>query len=274
MLRLILSAFITGIPETKLRIIAPDVGGGFGSKIYCYAEETVCLWATKRIGRPVRWTADRNEAFLADAHGRDHVTHVEMAMDAEGHFLGLKVDTTANMGAYLSNFASCIPTYLYATLLAGQYRTPVVYCNVRAVFTNTAPVDAYRGAGRPEATYLLERTVEIAAREMGLDPAEIRRRNFIQPDQFPLPDASGTDLRHRRLRSLAERGHQDDRLPRLRPTQGGRHGARQAPRHWFSPPISRPAASRRRLWSARWGPASGFGSRHKCVSTRPAPSRC
>ncbi len=184
-LRLILSAFITGIPETKLRIIAPDVGGGFGSKIYCYAEETVCLWATKRIGRPVRWTADRNEAFLADAHGRDHVTHVEMAMDAEGHFLGLKVDTTANMGAYLSNFASCIPTYLYATLLAGQYRTPVVYCNVRAVFTNTAPVDAYRGAGRPEATYLLERTVEIAAREMGLDPAELRRRNFIQPDQFP-----------------------------------------------------------------------------------------
>ncbi len=184
-LRLILSAFVTGIPETKLRIIAPDVGGGFGSKIYCYAEETVCLWACKRVGRPVRWTGDRSEAFLADAHGRDHVTHVELAMDEKGEFLGLKVDTTANMGAYLSNFASCVPTYLYATLLAGQYRTPVVYCNVKAVFTNTAPVDAYRGAGRPEATYVLERTIEVAARELGVDPAELRKRNFIQPDQFP-----------------------------------------------------------------------------------------
>ncbi len=184
-LRLILSAFITRIPETKLRVIAPDVGGGFGSKIFCYAEETACLWASKRAGRPVRWTADRSESFMADAHGRDHVSHVELAMNEQGEFLGLKVDTTANMGAYLSNFASCVPTYLYATLLAGQYKTPVVYCNVKAVFTNTAPVDAYRGAGRPEATYVLERTIEVAAREMGIDPAEIRRRNFIQPDQFP-----------------------------------------------------------------------------------------
>ncbi len=185
LLRLILCAFVTGIPETKLRVIAPDVGGGFGSKIFAYAEETVCLWATKRIGRPVRWTGDRSEAFLSDAHGRDHVTHVELAMDAEGKFLGLKVDTIASMGAYLSNFATCVPTYLYATLLAGQYSTPVVYANVKAVFTNTSPVDAYRGAGRPEATYLLERVVEVAAREMKMDPAELRRKNFIKPDQFP-----------------------------------------------------------------------------------------
>ena len=184
-LRLILSAFVTGIPETKLRVIAPDVGGGFGSKIYCYAEETVCLWASKKVSRPVRWTADRSESFLADAHGRDHITHAELALSEDGEFLGLKVDTTANMGAYLSNFASCIPTYLYATLLAGQYRTPQIFCNVKAVFTNTAPVDAYRGAGRPEATYLLERIVEVAARETGIDPAELRRRNFIKPDQFP-----------------------------------------------------------------------------------------
>ena len=162
LLRLILSAFVTGIPETKLRIIAPDIGGGFGSKIYCYAEETVCLWASKRVGRPVRWTSDRSEAFLADAHGRDHVTHVELAMNETGEFTGLKVATQANMGAYLSSFASSIPTYF-----------------------NTAPVDAYRGAGRSEATYPLERIVEVAARELGMDPAEIRRKNFIRPDQFP-----------------------------------------------------------------------------------------
>jgi carbon-monoxide dehydrogenase large subunit len=185
LLRLILCAFVLGLPETKVRVVAPDVGGGFGSKIYAYAEETCCTWASKKVGRPVKWTAERSESFLSDAHGRDHVTEVQLALDDNGKFLGLKVDTQANMGAYLSSFATCIPTYLYATLLAGQYATPVIYCNVRAVFTNTAPVDAYRGAGRPEATYLLERVVEVAARETGKDPAELRRINFIQPDQFP-----------------------------------------------------------------------------------------
>jgi len=185
LLRLILCAFVLGISENKLRVVAPDVGGGFGSKIFAYAEETVCVWAAKKAGRPVRWTAERTESFLADAHGRDHVTHAELAMDENGKFLGFKVHTVASMGAYLSNFASSIPTYLYATLLAGQYTTPVVFANVKAVFTNTAPVDAYRGAGRPEATFVLERIVEMAAREMGIDPAELRRRNFIQPDQFP-----------------------------------------------------------------------------------------
>ncbi len=185
LLRLILCAFVLGLPEHKVRVIAPDVGGGFGSKIYCYAEETVCTWAAKKVGRPIKWTADRSESFLADAHGRDHVTEVKLALDANGKFTALKVDTIANMGAYLSNFASCVPTYLYATLLAGQYTTPVIYANVKAVFTNTAPVDAYRGAGRPEATYLLERIVEVAARETGIDPAELRKRNFIPPDAFP-----------------------------------------------------------------------------------------
>jgi len=184
-LRLILCAFVMGVPEHKMRVVAPDVGGGFGSKIFCYAEEVVCTWASKKVGRPVKWTADRSEAFLADAHGRDHVTHAELAMDKDGKFLALKVETIANMGAYLSTFATAVPTYLYATLLAGQYTTPVVYANVKAVFTNTAPVDAYRGAGRPEATYVVERIVECAARDMKLDPAEIRRRNFIKPDQFP-----------------------------------------------------------------------------------------
>lgn len=184
-IRLLMCAFVLQIPEHKCRVVAPDVGGGFGSKIFHYAEEAVVTWAAKKAGRPVKWTSDRSEAFLTDAHGRDHVTQAELAMDKDGKFLALKVATVANMGAYLSTFASSIPTYLYATLLAGQYTTPVIYAEVKAVFTNTTPVDAYRGAGRPEATYVVERIVEIAAREMGMDPAEIRRKNFIQPDQFP-----------------------------------------------------------------------------------------
>ena len=183
--RLVLTAFVGLAPEHKLRVVAPDVGGGFGSKIFIYAEETVCAWASKKIGRPVRWTADRSESFLNDAHGRDHVTEAELALCADGKFLGLRVRTTANLGAYLSTFASSVPTYLYGTLLAGQYTTPAIHVAVDAVFTNTAPVDAYRGAGRPEATYVVERLVEAAARDLGLDPVEIRRRNFIPPDAFP-----------------------------------------------------------------------------------------
>src|ERR671918_155323 len=183
--RLVISAFIGVAPEHKLHVIAPDVGGGFGSKIYVYAEECVCLLAARKVGRPVKWTAERTESFLSDAHGRDHVTHAELAMDADGNFTALKVHTVANMGAYLSTFASCVPTYLYGTLLAGQYKTPAIYCAVDAVYSNTTPVDAYRGAGRPEATYLLETIVETAARETGRDPAELRRRNFIAKDAFP-----------------------------------------------------------------------------------------
>jgi aerobic carbon-monoxide dehydrogenase large subunit len=181
--RLLMTAFVLGLPEHKVRVIAPDVGGGFGSKIYLYAEETVITWASKRVNRPIKWTAERAESFLSDAHGRDHVTRAELALDKNGTFLAMRVATTANMGAYLSTFASCIPTILYATLLAGQYKTPAIHCEVTAVFTNTAPVDAYRGAGRPEATYVVERLVETAAREMNIAPAEIRRRNFIT--QFP-----------------------------------------------------------------------------------------
>ena len=181
--RLVLSAFIGIAPEHKLRVIAPDVGGGFGSKIFIYAEETVCVWAAKKIGRPVKWTADRTEAFLSDAHGRDHVTHAEMALDDKGRILGLRVQTKANLGAYLSTFSSSVPTYLYAPLLSGQYNIPAIYCEVDAVYTTTAPVDAYRGAGRPEATFVIERLVEVAARERGEDPALFRRKNFVT--QFP-----------------------------------------------------------------------------------------
>jgi carbon-monoxide dehydrogenase large subunit len=186
--RLIMSAFLGLAPEHKLRVIAPDVGGGFGSKIFVYAEETVCLWAARKCGRPVKWTADRTEEFLAIAHGRDHVTRAELATDAEGKITGLRVKTIANMGAYLSTFASSVPTYLYATLLSGQYAIPNIYAEVDAVYTNTAPVDAYRGAGRPEATFVVERLVEVAAREIGMDPAAFRKRNFITkfPHQTPV----------------------------------------------------------------------------------------
>ncbi len=185
--RLLMCAFVLGLPESKVRVIAPDVGGGFGSKIFLYPEDVALTWAAKRVGRPIKWTAERSESFLTDAHGRDHVTHAELAMDAEGHFLGFRVNTIANMGAYLSTFASCVPTILYATLLAGQYKTPAIHCTVKAVFTNTAPVDAYRGAGRPEATYVVERMVEQAARDMKLTPAEIRRRNFITTFPYATP---------------------------------------------------------------------------------------
>jgi carbon-monoxide dehydrogenase large subunit len=185
--RLVMSAFYNVAPEHKLRVIAPDVGGGFGSKIYIYPEEIVCLWASKKTGVPVKWTADRTEAFLTDAHGRDHVTKVKMAFDSDHRITALKVDTIANIGAYMSLFSSATPTYLYATLLSGQYAIPAIYGNVRAVYTNTTPVDAYRGAGRPEATYVLERTMETAARELGISPAELRRRNFINSYPYQTP---------------------------------------------------------------------------------------
>lgn len=184
-IRLLMGAFVLGLPEHKLRVIAPDVGGGFGSKIFHYAEEAIVTWASNKIRRPVKWTSDRTEAFISDAHGRDHVTSVKLALDKDGKFLALKVDTLANMGAYLSTFASSVPTYLYATLLAGTYTTPAIHCNVKSIFTNTVPVDAYRGAGRPEATYLIERIVDKAAREMGISQVDLRRKNFIPVDAFP-----------------------------------------------------------------------------------------
>ena len=184
-IRLLMGAFVLGIPEHKLRVVAPDVGGGFGSKIYHYAEEALVTFASRALARPVKWTSTRAEAFMSDAHGRDHVTRIDLALDENGKFLAIRTDTLANMGAYLSTFASSVPTWLHGTLMAGNYTTPLIYVNVKAVFTNTVPVDAYRGAGRPEATFQLERVIDKAAREMGIDPVELRRRNFIQPDQFP-----------------------------------------------------------------------------------------
>jgi aerobic carbon-monoxide dehydrogenase large subunit len=183
--RLIMAAFILGIPEHKLRVISPDVGGGFGAKIFIYPEECVAVWASRALGRPVKWTSERREAFLSDAHGRDHVSEAELALDKDGHITGLRVDTVANLGAYLSLFAPAVPTYLYGTLLSGCYKIPAIHCKVVGVLTNTTPVDAYRGAGRPEACYLIERMVDLSAQAAGIDVVEFRRKNFIPADAFP-----------------------------------------------------------------------------------------
>lgn len=183
--KLLVAVFVLGIPEHKLTVVAPDVGGGFGSKIYHYGEEALVLAAAKKLGRPVKWTATRSEAFLSDAHGRDHVTKIELATELDGTFIAFRTETMANVGAYLSNFSTATPTFLHGTLMAGNYKVPNVYVNVKTVFTNTTPVDAYRGAGRPEATFSIERVIDMCARELGLNPVEIRRKNFIQPDQFP-----------------------------------------------------------------------------------------
>lgn len=181
LIRLLMSAFVLGIPEHRVRVVSPDVGGGFGSKIFHYAEEALMVWCAKKIGRPVKWTAERSESFMTDAHGRDHVTKAEMGFDSNGKITGLRVKTYAGMGAYLSTFAPAVPTYLHGTLLQGLYTTPAIHVDITATFTHTTPVDAYRGAGRPEATYLLERLLDTAALEMKVDPAELRFKNFIPP---------------------------------------------------------------------------------------------
>ncbi len=188
-IRLLMGAFVLNIPEHKLRVVAPDVGGGFGSKIFHYAEEAFCTFAAKALNRPVKWTCTRSEAFLSDAQGRDHVTKIELALDKDNNFTAVRTDTLANMGAYLSTFAPSIPTWLHGTLMAGNYKTPLVYVNVRAVFTNTIPVDAYRGAGRPEATYQLERVIDKAARELGVDPIALRKQNFVTEFPYQTPVA-------------------------------------------------------------------------------------
>lgn len=181
LIRLLMCAFVLGIPEHKVRVVGPDVGGGFGSKIYHYTEEALVTWAAKQLRRPIKWTSDRSEAFLTDAHGRDHVSTAEMGFDKDGQIVGLRIKTFANVGAYLSTFASAVPTYLHGTLLQGVYTTPKIHLDMTCVFTHTTAVDAYRGAGRPEATYLLERLMDVSAHEMGIDPAELRFKNFIPP---------------------------------------------------------------------------------------------
>jgi carbon-monoxide dehydrogenase large subunit len=184
-IRLLLGAFTLGIPEHKLRVISPDVGGGFGSKIFHYPEEVIVPWVARAVNRPAKWVATRSESFMTDAHGRDHVTQAKLALTSDGTFTGLHVTTYANMGAYLSTFAPLIPTALYITLLSGLYKLPAIFGETYGTMTNTVPVDAYRGAGRPEASYVLERLIDMAANELNMDPMEIRRKNLIPADAFP-----------------------------------------------------------------------------------------
>ena len=184
-IRLLLSIATLHVPENKLRVISPDVGGGFGSKIFHYAEEVIVPWAARKLNRPVKWVSTRSEAFVTDAHGRDHVTTCKLALKNDGTMLGLDVTTYANMGAYLSTFAALIPTAIYITLFSGLYKIPVIFGESYGTMTNTVPVDAYRGAGRPEASYVVERLVDIAARDLKMDPIALRRKNFIQPHEFP-----------------------------------------------------------------------------------------
>jgi len=190
--RLLIAAFVMGIPEHKLRCISPDVGGAFGSKIYTYADMILVLHASKEIGgRPVKWVEGRRENYQATIHGRDHITYIEVAARKNGEVTGLKVKTYANLGGRLSTIGPGIPTTLYGRVLCGPYKIPNVFCEVVGVYTNTTFVDAYRGAGRPEATYVLERAMDLVADELGLDPADVRRRNFLPPDAFPHANPSG-----------------------------------------------------------------------------------
>jgi carbon-monoxide dehydrogenase large subunit len=184
-IRLLLGAFTLGIPEHKLRVISPDVGGGFGSKIFHYPEEVIVPWLARAVSRPVKWVASRSESYITDAQGRDHVTVAKLGVNDDGTITGLHVTTWANMGAYLSTFAPLIPTALYITLLSGVYKIPAIFGQSYGTLTNTVPVDAYRGAGRPEASYLLETMIDLAARKLEMDPVELRRKNLIPADEFP-----------------------------------------------------------------------------------------
>jgi carbon-monoxide dehydrogenase large subunit len=190
-MRLLLTAFVFGIPEPKLRVISPNVGGGFGQKIFCYNDMAFTMWASKKIGRPVKFVEDRSENFKYSTAGRDHISDVEIAGTRDGQITGLRVQTYANLGAYISTIAPGIPTTLYGRIITGVYRIPAAYAHVTGVYTNTAMVDAYRGAGRPEASYLIERMIDRFAAEIGMDPAEVRRRNFIQPQDFPYHNGMG-----------------------------------------------------------------------------------
>ncbi|QFU82765.1 xanthine dehydrogenase family protein molybdopterin-binding subunit [Natronorubrum aibiense] len=188
--RMLLSAGTLGIPENKIQVIAPEVGGGFGSKIYHYPDEAVTAWCSMQLGRPVKWKASRMEGYVTDCHGRDHTTSAEIAVDDDGTVRGIRVETHAGLGAQLSQFATATPSYLYATILSGEYAIPAIYCRVIGAFTNTTPVDAYRGAGRSEGIYVIERLMDVAARELEMDPAELRRTNLVPPDEFPYETAA------------------------------------------------------------------------------------
>ncbi|MEK7284314.1 MAG: molybdopterin cofactor-binding domain-containing protein, partial [Chloroflexota bacterium] len=184
------AAINLGFSQNRVRVIAPEVGGGFGSKLNVYAEELLVPFLARTLGRPVKWTEERREGYLATTHGRDMVHDAEIAAKRDGTILGLRVRTVANMGGYLQAFAPICATILHVFIIPGAYRIPAFDCEVRAAYTNTTPVDAYRGAGRPEATYLIERMIDRLADEICMDPAEVRRRNFVPPDAYPYTSIS------------------------------------------------------------------------------------
>jgi carbon-monoxide dehydrogenase large subunit len=188
-MRLLMTAFVFGIPETKMRVLTVQVGGGFGTKIFLYPEYCLMAALAKKLGRPVKWSETRRENYIATTHGRDHITDIEIGATREGKITALKVKTFANLGGVLSTIAPGVPTTLYGRILSGPYKIPHLYCNVIGTYTNTAMVDAYRGAGRPEATYVVERAVNLLAAELNMDPVELRRKNFIQSNEFPYEPA-------------------------------------------------------------------------------------
>jgi carbon-monoxide dehydrogenase large subunit len=224
LLRLWLANDSLKVPEHKIRVISPDVGGGYGQKVCHYPEEPVVLWAARLLGRPVRWLATRAENLIVDAQARDHVTSCALALDGDQRICSLQVDTVANLGAYVIGFGAGIPGYFYVPLITGLYDIPAVYCRVRAVYTNTTPTDAYRGAGRPEATYVIERLVEKAAHELGIDVCQLRSRNFVQPHQFPYRNAVGTRYDSGNFPGLLARVAGAGRYEALRADQRRRQG--------------------------------------------------
>ncbi len=271
-IRLLMGAFVLSIPEHKLRVYAPDVGGGFGSKIYHYAEEAIVTVAAKLVGRPVKWTSDRTEAFISDAHGRDMSPRATGAgrerqvPGPQGRDAGEHGGLSLDLRAVRADLSARDP-------VGGPYKTPLIYANVKAVFTNTVPVDAYRGAGRPEATFLLERIIDKAAREMGLDQAEIRRRNFIQPEDFPYqtPVALVYDTGdyEATLAAALQASDYDGFAQRKAEANPAASCAASA-----FPAISKPAVSRRAPWLARWARGRGSMKPPPSASTRPAAFRC
>ncbi len=195
-----LADLVLKVPKEKLRLITPNVGGGFGMKAFVYPEHALVVWASRKLKRPVKWQEDRSEGFVSDNQGRDHVTRAELALDAKGRFLALRVSVLANLGAYLSPFGSFVPTRS-TDLVSGLYAIGAIHVNVKGVCTNTVPVCAYRGAGRPEAAYLLERLVDLAARELGKSPDAIRRVNFVPPSAMPYVSATKLRIDFGRVRA-------------------------------------------------------------------------
>jgi carbon-monoxide dehydrogenase large subunit len=229
-MRLLMTAFVFGIPETKMRCISPTVGGAFGTKIFLYPEYVLMAALAEKVGRPVKWIESRRENYTATTHGRDHVTYLEVGAKRDGTITALKAKTYANLGGVLSTIAPGIPTTLFGRMLSGCYRIPAIHCQVLGVYTNTGMVDAYRGAGRPEATYTVERAVDLVARELGMDPVAVRRKNFIQPDAFPYDPGILAGLSYdsgeyeKALdRALEIVGYDDFRAEQAKAREQGRH---------------------------------------------------